>query len=431
MRDLIGIFFILLFGALAVLQGLTRERRVANDAGLQALARETIADVKPQAGDWPTWRGLTRDGIAPDQIRGDWPEDGPVKLWEQPTGEGYSAVTVANELVFAFFQVGGDETLVAFDRLTGSERWRFGSPTYYKNNYGNGPRSSPTVDGERVYVVGGMGRLTCVDVKTGQKVWDKDLLAEFQAATPQWGIAFSPLVDGDRLIVCPGGEKGSVVALDKRTGGVLWTSLKDAGGYSSPLLANIGGQTQLVAFTAAGLVGLDRDKGTVLWQFPWVTAFDCNVATPIVVGDYAFITSGYDRGCALIHIEKAGAGWSAEAVYQNSKMRSHFASCVRFGDTIYGFDESTLVALNLRDGAVHWKKRGFGKGSLLGVGGQLLVLGEGGACALAEASPKEYREIARFPFSDERCWTAPTVAHGLLYLRDQKTLACFDVGKHP
>ncbi len=427
MRDIFGIILILAFGGLAILQAITRERVETDDAGVAILAAKTLVEVKAPSGDWPTWRGLARDGIVPEDIRGDWPDGGPVKLWEQPTGEGYSAVVVANAMVFAFFQAGGDETLVAYDRLTGKEHWRFGYPTYYQNNYGNGPRSSPTVDGDRVYTVGAQGMLHCIDSQSGQKRWAKDLLAEFQAPTPKWGISFSPLIDGDRLIVNPGGAAGSIVALDKRTGEVLWKSQSDGGGYSSPLVAELAGQSQLVAFTAAGLVGLDRDNGRLLWRFPWVTSWDCNVAMPIIAGDYAFITSGYDRGCALIHIQKSEQGWSAERVYENTKLCSHFASCVRFGDTIYGFNESTLVALNLRDGKIPWRQRKFGKGSILGVGGRLLVLGESGVCALADVSPHGYREIARFTFSDERCWTVPVVAHGLLYLRDQKTLACFDV----
>ena len=175
-------------------------------------------------------------------------------------------------------------------------------------------------------------------------------------------------------------------------------------------------------------MGLNRDDGKLLWRFPWKTSWDCNIATPIVTGDYVFITSGYGRGCALVKIAKSAEGWSAERVFENEKLCSHFASCVRFGDTVYGFHESTLVAMNLRSGKILWRERGFGKGSVLGVGNRLLVLGENGACVLAEVAPK-FKELARFSFADERCWSVPVVAHGLLYLRDQKTLACFDVKK--
>jgi outer membrane protein assembly factor BamB len=428
MRDMLGGLLITAFVVFAYLQATSIERTQVNEAGLKKLAQETLSDAKPQPGDWPTWRGPARDGIARETIRTDWPEGGPKKLWEQPTGEGYSSVAVAKGVVYAFFQVGENETLVAFDSLTGDERWRFGYQARYKNSYGNGPRSTPTVDGDRVYTVGGTGMLHCVDAKSGQKQWSKNLLEEFSAPAPQWGISFSPLIDGNRLIIHPGGAAGSVVALDKRTGAVLWNSpIRDEGGYSSPLLAELGGQTQLVVFTAAGVVGLDRNDGKFLWRFPWETAWKCNVTTPIVAGDYVFISSGYERGCALIHVKKTDGGWTAERVYENKRLCTHFASCVRFGDTLYGFHESTLVAMNLRDGSIHWRQRGFGKGSVLGVGKRLLVLGEGGSCAVAEATPEKYSEVARFEFSNERCWSVPVVAHGLLYLRDQRTLACYDV----
>lgn len=427
MRDTLGIFLLLAFCLLTGLQALSRERHQVNEPVLTQLASESIAEKKAQPGDWPTWRGVQRDGIAPEPIAAPWPEDGPPKVWEQPTGEGYSSVAVADGRVITFFQDGPNETLAAFDRATGSPLWRFEAADYYQNTYGNGPRSTPTVDGDRVYAVSGKGKLYCVDAKSGAKVWTKDLAGEFKAPVPQWGISFSPLIDGDRLIVSPGGTEGSVVALDKKTGDVIWRSLSDEGGYSSPLIAEFGGRRQLVAFTASGLVGLDPADGKLLWRFPWQTAWKCNVTTPIVAGDYVFITSGYQRGCALVHIQKTPDGWSAERVYENTRMCSHFASPVRFGETIYGFNESTLVAMKWRTGEILWKARGFGKGSVLGVGDKLLILGESGVCALAEASPERYKEISRFEFSQERCWSVPVVAHGLLYLRDQKVLACFDV----
>lgn len=429
MRDTLGGLLLATFAVMALLIVMAKERPIASDTGLSTLAKNSIVGPRapaPVKGDWPQWRGPLRDGIAAESIPA-WPEGGPRKLWETPVGEGYASVAVANGVVYSFFQVKGTETLVAYDAETGAEKWRSGCEVRYNNPYGDGPRATPTVDGDRVYTVGATGILHCVDVQSGEKRWSKDLLADYKAPTPKWGIAFSPLVDGNNLILHPGGELGSVVALDKRTGSVVWTALSDGGGYSSPLIVTLAGTRQIVVFTAGGLVGLDPAKGTPLWSFPWTTPWDCNIATPVVAGDYIFITSGYDRGCALVHIENTGGKWSAERVYEHKKLCSHFASCVLFGETLYGFHESTLVALKLRTGEILWKKRGFGKGSVLGAGESLIIMGESGVCALADASPDAYRERARFEFSNERCWSAPVLAHGRLYLRDQKTLACFDV----
>lgn len=419
MRARLGVLLLLVFLAFAVLQATSRDDVAGRVDRLDAVA------VQPpdQPGDWPQWRGPLRDGIARESIR-PWPADGPVKLWEQPVGEGYSSVAAAGDSVYAFFQSGPNETLAAFDRETGAPRWRFEYPARYENNYGDGPRATPTVDGDRVYIVGGTGLLHAVDRRSGAKIWGRDLLKDFEAPTPKWGISFSPLVDGDRLIVHPGGKLGSVAALDKATGETIWASLTDGGGYSSPIVADLGGESQIVAFTAGGLVGLERDTGKPRWSFPWRTPWDCNIATPVIAGDHVFITSGYDRGCALVRVAPAG---EPEKIYENRKLCSHFASCVRFGDVVYGFNESTLVALDLKSGTIHWRQRGFGKGSLLGVGDQLLVLGENGECVLADVSAAGFQEKARFHFSDERCWSVPVVSKGRLYLRDQKTLACYDV----
>jgi hypothetical protein len=378
--------------------------------------------------DWPQWRGSNRDGVSSEtSLLTTWPENGPRKLWEQPVGRGYSSIAVADGRVYTHMQQGGDEVVACWS-TAGEPLWRFSYPASYRNPYGNGPRATPTVDGKHVYTVGGTGIMHCLKTHPaspqGEKVWRKDLLEEFGAGNLQWGVSFSPLVEGNLVYINPGGPAGaSCAALDKLTGETRWQALDDQAGYSSPVAATIAGQKQVVFFTAAGLVGLTPDRGELLWRFPWETSYGANVATPIIVGDYIFLSSGYDRGCAVVRIRDG----QASKVYENKNMRNHFSSCVFFKDHLYGFNESVLTCLDFRTGQIRWKQGGFKKGSLLIADGKLIVLGEYGKLALAEATPDAYRELTSFEVSTDRCWVVPALADGRLYVRDQGNLMCFDV----
>lgn len=383
--------------------------------------------------DWPQWRGPQRDGVSREVgIRFDWPEDGPKILWERPTGDGYSCIAIARGRAFTMVQQGPDEAVVCWNAETGAELWRYRYPARFTNRYGNGPRSTPTLDGDVLYTVGATGWLHCLrfDPKTsaGEVVWKKDLLEEFSAKNLEWGVSFSPLVLGELLIIQPGGTKGnSVAALDKRTGAIRWQSLDDPQTFSSPMPATIGGQPQVLFFTEKGLVGVARDSGQFLWRFPWLMEDGCNIATPIVRDDRVFISTGYKKGAALVKIDKAADGWEAKSVYQNKKMCNQFGSSVRIGEHLYGFHETTLQCLEWSTGKILWKQRDFERGTVVGIDGHLIILGEHGLLATAEASPKAYREKARATFSQDKCWTMPVVANGRLYVRDQKRLVCYDV----
>jgi outer membrane protein assembly factor BamB len=389
-------------------------------------------DGQPVAKDWPQWRGPYRDGLSRETgLLKEWPKDlAKLKVWEQPTGVGYSALAVAAGRAYTIVQDRDDEAVVCWDAETGKELWRFRYPCKYENSYGSGPRATPTVEGEVLYAVGATGILHCLKVQSGEKVWRRDLLDDFKAENLRWGVAFSPLIEGDRLFVMPGGPDGnSIAALDKHTGKTLWKALDDPAGYSSPFGATLAGQRQILFFTGAGLVGVTPDTGKLLWRFDWETQYGCNIATPIVAGDYVFISSGYNRGCAVLKIEASGGTFQAKRVYENRKMRNHFSSCVLFKDHLYGFDDSVLSCLEFRTGTVKWKQNGFGKGSLTIADGHLIVLSEQGTLVLAEATPAAYREVSRLTVADEQCWTVPVLANGRLYIRNETRALCLDLRK--
>lgn len=407
-----------------------------DDARLNELRNASLPETSSSPGDWPQWRGPRRDGVSTEKgLLAVWPADGPKELWRQTTGKGFSCLAVSRGRVFTIFQDGDSESICSWDAETGKELWRFRYPARYLNGYGNGPRSTPTIDGDLLYAVGGTGIMHCLraftDKPAGEQVWRRDLLTEFGAKNLQWGVSFSPLVEGGLVYTNPGGPNGqSLAALDKVTGKTVWTSQDDAAGYSSPLAATIAGERQIVFFTGAGLVAVTPEAGKLLWRYPWETAFGANIATPIIADDYVFISSGYNRGCTVVKIEKSESGFEARRVYENKKMRTHFSTCVRYHDYLYGFDDTNLTCMEFRTGKVLWDQRGFSKGSLLVADGKLIILGERGLAALAEATPASYQEVSRFTFSEDRCWTVPVIANGRMYIRDEEKLVCYEMRRH-
>jgi outer membrane protein assembly factor BamB len=413
---------------------------IADPRRVQLLQQEQPArPASPVAEDWPQWRGPNRDGVAvASDLLPTWPPDLLTrrKLWEQPAGEGFSAIVVAQGRAYTLMQDGDCEAAVCWDALSGKELWRFRYPARFEDRQGgNGPRSTPAVDGDRLYAVGATGWMHCLKThpatSQGEVVWKRNLLDDFQGENLQWGVSFSPLVDGDRVYVMPGGRAACVAALNKYTGQTLWQALSDRASYSSPVLASLAGKRQVLFLTAEGLVGLNPDTGALYWRYPWETRYDVNAATPVVFGDHVFITSGYGKGCALLRIENQDGRLTVHLVYRYRRFRCQFTSPVRWREYLFGFDESWLKCLDLRQGKECWQQQGFDKGSLLVVGDQLIILGEFGKLALAQANPAAYQELAVVPFSQQRCWTVPTLAQGRLYLRDPQRILCLDLRRHP
>jgi outer membrane protein assembly factor BamB len=391
--------------------------------------------------DWPQWRGSNRDGVSRETgLLDQWPDDGPPLAWKRPIGRGFSSFAVANGRLYTMDQEEtgstpeqSSECVVCLDARTGSELWRFRYPNRYDERFGPGPRSSPAVDGDFVYAVGPTGILHCLHAGTGAKVWRCDLLEAFSAPAMQYGVSFSPLIEGNLIYVMPGGPNGnSVAALDKSTGALIWKALDDPASYSSPVAMTMDGVRQVLFLTNTALVSLTLD-GRKLWRFPWQAVGGFNIATPIVVGRYVFVASGYGKGCAMLEVTAGPDGTlRADRVYEHNRLRPYFASPVRVGDHIYGFDQMDLVCMNVRTGAIAWREkaiRTFKKGSLVAADGHLIVFGEAGTLTLLEATPAEYREKSTCKISPTRCWAAPALAEGRLYVRDDAQIFCFDLRK--
>lgn len=409
------------------------ERMAVDESRLQKLQAAALAPAPAPSGadDWPQWRGPRRDGISLEPIRTDWPSDGPPVLWRAKAGRGFSSLAIAAGRIYTMVQEGGDEAVVCWNADDGKERWRRRYAAPFAKGY-PGPRATPTVVGDKVYTIGVTGMFHCLNADSGEVVWNVDLVNSYGAVMPEWGIACSPLVDGERIFAIVGGTNGNgVVAFDRHTGKPVWNALNDSAGYSSPMLATLAGSRQLLCLTGKALVGLSPDDGTEYWRYPWNTQYDVNAATPTVAGDYVFISSDYGKGCALLEIVDEGGKPRAQRVYEHNRMRNHFCTSILYKDHLYGFDNDMLACMEFRTGKMRWTQRGFGKGSLLLADDHLIVLSERGKLALSAASPEAFQEKAAFNAiaTAGPCWTLPVVHKGHLYLRGEEELICFDVRK--
>ena len=380
--------------------------------------------------DWHQWRGPNRDGISSESgLLKRWSGDGPKELWRIPLGEGFSGVSISEGRAFTMFVKGEDEIVVCIDAASGKEIWRYFDDYRFENRQGgDGPRCTPTVDGDRVYVVSAYGRLVALDAVNGKELWSHDFTKAFSSNVPRHGFSTSPIIEEELLLIETGGETGkALVACDKRSGKVVWSSEDDAIGYSSPITATILGTRQSVFFTGRGLVSVSPKDGEVYWRYDWPTRFNVNAATPIFIPpDKIFISSGYDMGAAVVQIKKTDGQLTAAEVWTSREMKNHFSSSILHDGYLYGFDNAFLKCIDAETGEEQWVKRGFGKGSLIYADGNLIILGEGGNLALAKATHTQYEEIARTQIFNGRCWTMPTLSGGKLYLRNVEELICLD-----
>jgi len=392
-----------------------------------------LAFVPILAGaDWPQWRGPNQNGISEETgLAESWPEEGPEVLWRVPISGGYSSIAVADGVAYTMIGSEEGEFVVAIDAEKGSELWktRIGD-LFVDEEYGSGPRATPTVDGDRVYALGGTGALACLDAKSGELQWGFNVVEKSEAENAEYGASASPVVVGNKLIVVAGKSKGkSLVCLDKKSGETIWTALDDKAGYATPLVTSVGDVTLLAVFTAEGLVGIGLEDGKEFWRHPWETTMDQHTATPIGHDGKVFISTRNSTGSALFELSLDGGSPKAELVWESRNMKNYLSTCVLLDGHLYGFNATRLTCMDFETGDSKWRESGFNKGSLIAADGRLIILGERGNLALAEATPEEYREISKFQLFDTLTWIVPTLANGRLYVRNEAELVCLDLRK--
>ncbi len=410
----------------------------AGRAGRTGRADEPAAPALPAAADapapyWTDYRGPGRRGEYDETpILTDWPDEGLALLWRQPVGAGYGSVTVAGGLVFSLEQRRDDEALVAYALETGAEVWIDAWPARFTEVMsGEGPRTTPVYAEGRVYALGAAGELRCVEAASGELHWRKDLLVESAGANLLYGLAATPLVLGDDLIVVAGAPEehgATLLALDRASGEVRWRALDEHAGYASPLLARIGEHEQLLVSTGAHLAGLEARTGEVLWTFPWSVSQELTCAQPVVVdAGHVLLSGGYGKGAALVEVGASEHGWEASEVWSSLTMKNRFNSSVLFEGYVYGLDEGILACIDPLTGRRVWKGGRYGYGQLLLAQGHLLVVGEDGDLMLVQASPEGHRELHRFRALEGLTFNVPALAHGRLILRNKLEMACYEL----
>ncbi len=383
------------------------------------------ASGKSVGPDWPRFLGPSGSGLAPSQgLKTSWSQAPPSQLWKVGMGDnGYAGPAVAGGRVYIVDHQGQEDVVRCLSLSDGSTVWTASYPEPGGDNYGFS-RATPCIAGGRVYVVSRSGVVRCLNASDGSTVWNRNMQADLGGKPPQWNYAASPIVDDGKLILVPGGPKGTVAALNKDNGKTIWQGGgSDIAGYATPVPATIGGTKQYVVFNGKALTGVRASDGRLLWRVAWETSYDVNAATPIVSGNRIFITSGYGVGCGMVEV----SGSSAQIVWRNKAIQAHFSSPVLYEGYIYGIgDPGNLVCLRPSDGKVLWQQGGFEKGGLIIVDGLILALqGGDGALVQVKATPAGYQEFGRFTPLGGQSWTAPVVAGGKLIVRNKTTLAAY------
>jgi outer membrane protein assembly factor BamB len=403
--------------------------RVLSGALVASVLLSLPAAVSNRApDDWPQWRGPNRDGIATEKgLLKSWPQGGPPLAWQtKGAGEGYSSFAVSQGRLYTLGARADTEYVLAFDAASGKRLWEAQHGRRFSNDRGDGPRSTPTIEGDRLYAFGASGDLSVLDTATGKPHWTINVLKQYGGSNIRWGLSESPLVLADRILVNAG---GTIVALKKTDGSLIWKTDGDHAGYASAVVQRAGNVTQAIFFTSARALGVDVNSGRQLWSYRPVANGVANIATPVVRGNRVFLSSDYDTGSALLELTPSGNDVRAREVYFTREMKNHHATSVLVGDHLYGFDSAILTALKFDTGEVAWQNRSVGKGSLIFADERLYLFSENGVVGLAEASPEAYREHGRFSIKTGRLptWSHPVVAEGKLFLRDQDNLYAYDV----
>ena len=405
-----------------------------------------ITGIDVCAQDWPQWRGANREGVSKETgLNLNWSAKKPALLWTfRQAGAGYSAPVIVGTTLYCQGAADGNDFAFALDTQTGNVKWKqtLGDQYVSGDNRGDGPRGSITMDGEKLYLIRGNGQIHCLSTADGKMIWQKELVKDFGGKMmSNWGYSESPLVDGNLVICTPGGSQGTLIALDKNTGALVWASKEwtDDAAYSSPIVAEVGGIRQYIQQSGKGVAGISATDGKLLWRVEIAGYRVAVIPSPVFHDNTVYVTSGYNAGCNLIQLTRAGNNINAKVVYANSNMVNQHGGVVLVNGHIYGFtDGMGFVCQNLKSGEIVYRERinEIIKGATLAINDRLILLNErDGRMVVVAASPDGWKEFGRMeiperskvPSRDNMVWTHPVVANGKLYIRNHDLLFCFDL----
>jgi outer membrane protein assembly factor BamB len=415
-------------------------RAVTSASWLPTLAVAlTAAALQVQAGDWPQFLGPNRNGAnAETNLASSWPKEGPPVLWQRKVGQGFSGPVIGAGKLILFHRIGDKETVECLDAKTGNKIWKSDYETSYRDDFGfdEGPRATPAIAESRIFTFGAEGMLSGWNLESGAKEWSVDTKARFHAGKGFFGVACSPLVEGNAVILNVGGKDGAgIVAFDKATGKVLWRDTDDEASYSSPVVATVNGQRRVFVITREALVALNPSDGKVAFRYPWRPPMHASVsaAAPLVVGDQIFISASYGTGATLLRFREPEPEklWSTDEA-----ISCHYATPVVHKGFLYGFDgradpglqaDSSLRCVELKTGRVRWSEGSLKAGTVTLANDQLLVLTEKGELLRAPATPEGFKPTNRAQILPLLVRAHPALANGLFYARSKDKLVCVDL----
>ncbi|MGZ0168249.1 MAG: PQQ-binding-like beta-propeller repeat protein [Planctomycetales bacterium] len=414
----------------------TPSRSSARSRRFPAKPVESTSVGSSSGGDWNQFRGPNRDNLSSERgLLASWPDQGPPRTWTADgIGNGYSTISIGNGRIYTMGNIGREEKVICLDLESGREVWSTVNGRAFQQNQGDGPRGTPSVVDGRVYSLGANGDLSCLDAQTGRQQWRKNILQEFGGENIHWGLSESVLVDGDKVICTPGGQRATMVALNRNTGNVIWTAAVPSSpqaSYSSPIAIEVGGVRQYVNYTQRGVVGVRASDGQVMWGHRESSNGTANCSTPVFYDGSVFTASGYDTGGALFQLQSRNGQTVSQVAYSTRDMKNHHGGMVVLNGYLYGSsDPGILKCIELRSNRVVWQDRSVGKGAVSYADGHLYVRSERGPVALVEATPDGYEEKGRFDQpqrSNKSSWSHPVIADGKLFLRDMDNLLAYDI----
>ena len=414
----------------------SRRRKTILLLALVLSLTETAAQA--QTSDWAQWGGPRRDFKS--ETRGlatTWPATGPRRLWQRELGEGYSAIAAERGMLFTMYRKGDNEIVVALDAASGKTVWEYSYAAPFSAEYdmsnGPGPHATPLVSGNMVFTSGATGKFVAVDKKSGKLLWSHDLLSEFQGTLRVNGYSCSPIAYKDKVVMMVGGPSSSLVAFNQKDGSVAWKKHDFKNSTASPIIINVDGQDQLVAFMYGEIVGVDPNNGNLVWSHAHPVEYGLNTSTPVWGPDnLLFVSSGYGGGSRVIKLSRAADKTAVEEVWANRLMRIHFTNAIRVGDSIYGssgdFGPAPFTAIDVKTGNVLWRHRSFPRASFLFADGRFIILDEDGHLLLATATAQGLTVTSKAELLSNQAWTVPSLSGTRLYLRDRKNIMAVELG---
>jgi outer membrane protein assembly factor BamB len=397
---------------------------------LAALISTAALAPSSSAKDWPHWRGPYRNGMTSETLLLDqWPADGPKIAWKAKVGLGYSSFAAEGGRVVTMGHAEEKDTVFCFDAATGKELWKHSYPAELGDKYfDGGTTGTPTIEGEQVFTLSRWGDVFCFNAADGKVIWSKNVQTETGAQLPDWGFGGAPLVQGDRVFLNVG-EAG--LALDRKTGAIVWKSEPKAAGYSTPLPVKSGDETLGVFSSGQTYVAVNLKDGKPVWSARWLTQYGVNAADPIIEGDRLFLSSGYGKGAALFKL----GGPEPEQLWKSKALATQMNAAVLYKGHLYGVDGDTtgkasLKCIEFATGAEKWSHPGFGSGGLIIPDGRIIALSGTGELMIAPATPEGFKPTAQAQVIGGKTWTAPVLANGFIYCRNSRgDIVAIDVRK--